>query len=185
MNTDERKVRCIADVEGPWVETDFQSSLIERCKEHWNVPVTNLPNAILATYIQQGIGLEVVIPEALHRMELGFEDGSEWDDDQLQNAVISSKVVPYRFHDQICEITCDGLRQNITSSGLKCKIDELLNSAIVTLDGYLSTMKLELVDGYVDKVVFEWQFQTDDYDVVERVTSLLTGLGFRPGANRS
>lgn len=79
--------RCVADVEGPWVEPDFNSSLIERCRSNWSVPVTEVSNYVLATFIRQRIALGLVIPEARRRIEAGFTDDTELYDEELSVAV--------------------------------------------------------------------------------------------------
>ena len=39
----------VADVVGPWVDPQWESGLIEKCKRGWNTPVTELTNELLAT----------------------------------------------------------------------------------------------------------------------------------------
>lgn len=79
--------QSVADVEGPWVDPNFDAGLIERCRRNWSVPVRELTNEILATYIRQKIGLSVVVPEARKRLAAGFDDESELYDGELANAV--------------------------------------------------------------------------------------------------
>ena len=79
--------RCVADIEGRWVEPDWDSGLIARCREYWNVPVTDLPNGILATYLRQSIALPLLIPEGRKRIAAGFDDGSEMFDGELQETL--------------------------------------------------------------------------------------------------
>ena len=81
------KSLSVADVEGPWVDPDFDSGLIERCKRYWNVPVPELPNEILATYLRQRIALQLVMPEARKRLETGFNDDSEMYEGELSEAL--------------------------------------------------------------------------------------------------
>jgi CDI immunity proteins len=81
------KTPCVADVAGPWVEPDFRSGLIERCKRYWNVPIAELPNEILATYLRQQIALRLVIPEARKRLQTGMDDGSEMYEGELAKAL--------------------------------------------------------------------------------------------------
>jgi hypothetical protein len=78
--------RSVADVAGPWIEPDFHSGLIECCKRYWNVPVTELPNQILATYLHQKIAMQLMIPEAHKRLQTGVDDGSELYEGELANA---------------------------------------------------------------------------------------------------
>ena len=79
--------RSVADVVGPWVDPQFESSLIERCRRNWTVPVNELSNYALATFIRQRIALHLVVPEAKRRIEVGFTDGTELYDDELSVAI--------------------------------------------------------------------------------------------------
>jgi hypothetical protein len=77
----------VADVEGPWIDPDFESSLIERCRRNWNIPVGNLTNYALATFIRQKKALRLVIPEARRRLAADFVDGTELYDEELAVAI--------------------------------------------------------------------------------------------------
>jgi hypothetical protein len=79
--------RSVADVAGPWVEPEFDSSLIERCRKNWSIPVGKLSNYALSTFLRQGFALEVVIPEGQRRLLANFVDDTELYDDELANAV--------------------------------------------------------------------------------------------------
>jgi len=84
--------RAVADIVGPWVEPDFNSSLIERCRDNWLVPVGEISNYVLATYIRQRIALGLVVPEAQRRIASGFADETEILDDELALAI--SGILP-------------------------------------------------------------------------------------------
>lgn len=58
------KPRSAEDVEGPWTDPQFDSGLIARCRKYWSSPVSEIPNAILATYLRQEIALELMIERA-------------------------------------------------------------------------------------------------------------------------
>jgi hypothetical protein len=81
------EIRCVADVEGPWVDPEFESSLIERCRRNWSVPVGEISNYALATFIRQRIALKLVVPEAKRRLVIGYIDGTELYDEELATAV--------------------------------------------------------------------------------------------------
>ena len=81
------KSRCVADIMGPWVDPDFESSLVERCKRYWSVPVDELPNEMLATYLRQRIATQLMIPEARKRIDAGIHDDSEHYDGELAHAL--------------------------------------------------------------------------------------------------
>jgi hypothetical protein len=83
--------RCVADIEGPWVEPDFESSLIERCRINWSVPVSDISNYALATFIRQKTALSLVVPEARRRLAEGFEDGTELYDEELTVAIAGAR----------------------------------------------------------------------------------------------
>lgn len=84
MNTDNISV---ADLIGPWVETDWDSSLIERCRNAWNKPVRDLTNQELATLLRQRFAVEHLLPIASKRLQDGFDDDTEFFDGELQSAV--------------------------------------------------------------------------------------------------
>ncbi|MEX0612556.1 MAG: hypothetical protein WD738_15305 [Pirellulales bacterium] len=79
--------RTVEDVEGPWRDPNFESSLIHRCRQYWSVPVDQLPNDALATYLRQRIAPAIIVPEAKKRVESGFDDGSEMYEGELANAL--------------------------------------------------------------------------------------------------
>ena len=79
--------RSVADIEGPWKEPEFNSSLIQRCRENWAVPIRQVTNLVLATFIRERIGLPIVVPEAKRRVEARYDDDSEMYDGQLASTL--------------------------------------------------------------------------------------------------
>ena len=79
--------RAVADFVGAWVEPDFNSSLIERCRDNWSVAVGEVTNHVLATFIRQRIALALVVPEARRRIASGFTDDTDILDDELALAI--------------------------------------------------------------------------------------------------
>jgi hypothetical protein len=79
--------RSVADIEGSWVEPSFDSSLIQRCRKNWSIPVVELSNYVLSTFLRQKLALEIVIPEGQRRLQANFVDDTELYDDELANAV--------------------------------------------------------------------------------------------------
>lgn len=78
--------QSVADILGPWNEDGFDSGLIQRCQENWSVPVKDLTNYALATFIRQRIALSIVIPEAKRIVEAGYIDDTEMYDGELEYA---------------------------------------------------------------------------------------------------
>ena len=67
----------IASLEGPWVDPDFDSGLIERCRNAWNKPLKELSNQELATLLRQKIAVQHLLPIARQRIadsEAGTEE---------------------------------------------------------------------------------------------------------------
>lgn len=81
------KDKSVADVAGAWVDAACETGLIRRCKEHWNTPVSALPDIMLATYLNQRIATDLVAEEARRRIASGMTDGSELYDGQLAEAL--------------------------------------------------------------------------------------------------
>jgi hypothetical protein len=85
--------RSVADVDGPWIDPDFESSLIERCRRNWDIPVGKLTNYALATFIRQKKALCLAMPEARRRLAVGFMDGTELYDEELAVAIAEALQV--------------------------------------------------------------------------------------------
>lgn len=79
--------RSIADLLGPWVQPDWNSGLIERCRIAWNKPLRDLSREELATLLRQRIAVEHLLPIARHRLEHGIDDDTEMYDGELESAV--------------------------------------------------------------------------------------------------
>ena len=90
--TSSLKPKTVADIEGEWVDIDFDSGLIQRCKNGWNTPVSELTNEILATYLRQNIALILVVPEAEKRLAEGFTDNTELYEEELEHALKRAKA---------------------------------------------------------------------------------------------
>lgn len=80
----------VADIEGPWVNPNYESGLIDRCRRGWNTPVTQLTNNLLSTYLRQKFALPLIIPEAQKRVASNFVDDTELYDEELKNALKSA-----------------------------------------------------------------------------------------------
>lgn len=87
----------VADAEGPWVEPDFESSLISRCRANWSIPVADLTNYVLATFIRQRKALSLVIPEAERRLAINYVDDTELYDEELAVAVHEAKKSGHHY----------------------------------------------------------------------------------------
>ncbi len=77
-----------ADIEGRWVEPDFESGLIVRCREAWHKPLMELTNNELATFLRQQIAVEHVLPLAIQRVKDNFVDDTELFDGELATAIV-------------------------------------------------------------------------------------------------
>jgi hypothetical protein len=80
------KSQSLADLLGPWIDPDCDSGLIERVRRSWSVPIPELSNEMLATFLRQEIATEVIVPEARRRLEAGINDSSELYEGELAAA---------------------------------------------------------------------------------------------------
>lgn len=83
--------KSVADVVGPWTDSNFGSGLIERCQNYWTVPAAELPDLMVATFLEQRIAMPLMIEEARRRLAKGEPDGSEFFDGQLSEALEKAK----------------------------------------------------------------------------------------------
>ena len=84
--------RTVEDVLGPWQDTAGpDTGLVQRCRKYWSVPVNDLPNQALATYLRQDIAVSLIAPEARRRVDANFHDDSELYDEELANALKLAK----------------------------------------------------------------------------------------------
>ena len=77
----------IADLLGPWVEPDWDSGLIDRCRQAWSKPLRELTREELATLLRQRIAVEHVLPIARLRVQSGADDETEMYDGELEEAI--------------------------------------------------------------------------------------------------
>ncbi len=84
----------VADLLGPWVEPDWDSGLIARCREAWNKPLRDLSREELATLLRQRYAVEHLLSVAKKRLADGIEDDTEMFDGELREAVeYASKAI--------------------------------------------------------------------------------------------
>ena len=76
----------IADLLGPWVEPDWDSGLIARCREAWNKPLRDLSREELATLLRQRYAIEHLLPIAKKRLAES-DDDTEMFDGELAEAI--------------------------------------------------------------------------------------------------
>jgi hypothetical protein len=77
----------IATILGPWVDPNWESGLVHRCKEAWDKSIETLTNGELATLLGQRIAVEHILSVAHKRLEDGFDDGTEMYDGELNAAI--------------------------------------------------------------------------------------------------
>ena len=84
----------VAQILGPWVEPDWDSGLIARCREAWNKPLRDLSREELATLLRQRFAVEQLLPIAKKRLADGVDHDTEMFDGELQEAIeYASKAI--------------------------------------------------------------------------------------------
>ena len=81
----------VGDIEGPWADPNWESGLIARLRGSWSIPIDELSNEMLATFLRQNIATAAVLEEAMTRLESGLDDHSELFDGELVEAVKTAK----------------------------------------------------------------------------------------------
>jgi hypothetical protein len=87
-------MRSVADILGPWVDPNFESGLIQRCRAAWNKPLDELTNEEMATFLRQEIAVDEIFPLAASRVENGYDDDSEMYDGELEEKINEIKRNP-------------------------------------------------------------------------------------------
>ncbi len=77
----------LSDLIGPWVDSDWNTGLIERCKNAWSKPLRDLSREELATLLRQRIAVKHLLPIARKSLEDGIDDDTEMFDGELQEAI--------------------------------------------------------------------------------------------------
>src|SRR5689334_10383257 len=77
---------CLAEILGPWADTDCNSGLVERCKHAWTKPLRDLSRAELAMLLRQRIAVEQLSSIAKKILEDGIDDDTEIYAGELESA---------------------------------------------------------------------------------------------------
>ena len=80
-------MKSVGDIEGPWQDPNFPSGLIKRCEKYWTVPLDQLPDVMVATYLNQQIAVAQMIEEAQRRVDQGKYDDTELYEGQLADTL--------------------------------------------------------------------------------------------------
>ena len=83
--------KSVSDIEGPWIDPEVSTGLIERCKRSWNIPIDQLSDQMVATYLRQEIAVQLMINEAKRRLAISAPDGTELYDGELASALKSAR----------------------------------------------------------------------------------------------
>ena len=76
----------VKDIEGS-SKGSAETGLLQRCKESWETPLSQLSDLMVTTYLNQKIALAHMIQEAEHRLATTARDDTELFDDQLAEAL--------------------------------------------------------------------------------------------------
>ena len=76
----------LAHILGPWVEPNWDSGLIARCREAWGKPLRDLSREELATLLRQRFAVEHLLPVARRKLQ-ETDDDAEMFDGELAKAI--------------------------------------------------------------------------------------------------
>jgi hypothetical protein len=78
--------KSLADLLGNWVQPDWDSGVIKRCRIAWTKPLQELSREELATLLRQRVAVEHLLPLARERLRSG-DDHSELFAGELEQAI--------------------------------------------------------------------------------------------------
>ena len=84
--------KSVATILGPWIGA-VESGLQQRCHDSWEIPLSELSDYMVATFLMQKIALEALVPEAARRLTNVQRDDTELYDGQLQAAFNDAIIV--------------------------------------------------------------------------------------------
>ncbi|HTR40822.1 MAG TPA: contact-dependent growth inhibition system immunity protein [Pseudomonadales bacterium] len=76
----------LSNLLGPWIEPNWESGLITRCRDAWHKPIQNLSREELAVLLRQKIAVEHLLPIAKGKLQQ-TDDGTEIFDGELAEAI--------------------------------------------------------------------------------------------------
>lgn len=91
MNPNKYQNITAMDIHGPWVDSGFDSSLIERCRKSWKIPIHQLSDEVIATFIRNNIALKYALEEGKRRVSNNLYDDSLSYEDELIDYIKSAQ----------------------------------------------------------------------------------------------
>jgi hypothetical protein len=85
--------KSVADFLGPWVEPDWDSGLIARCREAWSKPLGKLSREELATLLRQRFAVEHLLPVARKKLQEADDDTEMFDGELAEAIEYASRAV--------------------------------------------------------------------------------------------
>ena len=82
----------VAEILGPWIDPDWDSGLVDWCRNAWSKPLRELTNQELATMLRQRIAVAHILPIATERVEDRINDDTEIYEGELKDAIESVRV---------------------------------------------------------------------------------------------
>lgn len=80
----------VGAVMGPW-QGDSPTGLMQRCRDYWEVPLCDLPDIMVATFLHQNIAVPQMCEEAELRLKHKEPDDTEYFEGQLSEALLSAR----------------------------------------------------------------------------------------------
>ncbi|MGE3308651.1 MAG: contact-dependent growth inhibition system immunity protein [Limisphaerales bacterium] len=78
--------KSLSRILGPWVEPEWESGVIARCREAWNKPLRELSRLELATLLRQRLAMEHLLPVVAKKL-MDADDGTELFEGELLGAI--------------------------------------------------------------------------------------------------
>ena len=84
------KSKSVSSIVGPW-QGDASNGLTQRCRDSWEMSLTELSDLMAATFLNQQIAVVEMLEEAESRLKRTERDDTEYFEGQLLEALTGTK----------------------------------------------------------------------------------------------
>lgn len=84
------KSKSVSTIVGPW-QGDASAGLMQRCRDSWEMPLSELSDLMMATFLNQQVAVVEMLKEAESRLKRTERDDSEYFEGQLLEALTEAK----------------------------------------------------------------------------------------------
>ena len=84
------KSKSVSTIVGPW-QGEASTGLMQRCRDSWEMPLSELSDLMVATFLNQQVAVVEMLKEAESRLKRIERDDSEYFESQLLESLTEAK----------------------------------------------------------------------------------------------